>query len=316
MAAVVQDRFGGPEVLELREIERPEPTLTEVRVRVHAAGVNPVDVKTRRGRGVAAVVGPDRLILGWDVSGTVDMVGPGVTRFRPGDEVYGMPLFPRRAGAYAEYVVAPSRQFAPKPTSLTHLRAGGAPLAMLTAWQTLVDVAQVRAGQRVLIHAAGGGVGHLAVQLAHHLGAEVIGTASPARHDWLRALGAAELIDYTSQRFEDVVDDVDVVVDLVGDAVDGYSTRSLSVLRPGGLLVVVPGSVPASLAAAADQSGVRVAPFTVEPDGHALTELSRIIDQSSMSVEVERSYPLDQVRAAHQHAESGHTRGKLVLAVS
>jgi NADPH:quinone reductase-like Zn-dependent oxidoreductase len=143
----------------------------------------------------------------------------------------------------------------------------------------------------------------------------VIGTASSARHDWLRTLGAADLIDYTSQDFEDVVDDVDVVIDLIGDAVDTYSTRSLSVLRRGGMLVVVPGSVSPSLAAASNDRVFTVASFTVEPDGHALSELARIIDQTAMTVAVEHSYPLDDVRAAHQHSESGHTRGKLVLAV-
>jgi NADPH:quinone reductase-like Zn-dependent oxidoreductase len=264
MRVVTQDRFGGPEVLHLADRPVPEPALTEVRVRVRAAGVNPVDLGTRAGRGVAAVLGDPPFVLGWDVSGVVDAVAPGVTRFQVGDEVFGMPRFPRQAGAYAEYLTAPARHLAAKPASLDHRHAGALPLAGLTAWHALIDTARVRAGQRVLVHAAGGGVGHLAVQLAKYLGAEVIGTARTSKHDALAALGIDDAIDHTGTRFETAVRDLDLVLDLVGG---DYPFRSLEVLRPGGLLVHVPSNVlPDGLAAAAEATGVRVTSMLVEPD--------------------------------------------------
>ncbi|GAA3171352.1 NADP-dependent oxidoreductase [Nonomuraea salmonea] len=238
MRAVTIKEFGGPEVLTVEDVARPEPLPTEVLVRVHAAGVNPVDWKTRLGHGMAGLQ-TFPLIPGWDVSGVVEEVGFGVTTLRPGDEVYGMPWFPRAAGGYAEYVTAPARQWARKPATVGHVHAAAVPLAALTAWQALVDTAQVRAGQRVLITAAAGGVGHFAVQFARHLGAHVIATAGAPRHPWLKELGAEQTIDYTATRVEDAAADVDVVIDLVGDA----SPRTLKVLRPGGLLVGVPGGV-------------------------------------------------------------------------
>jgi NADPH:quinone reductase-like Zn-dependent oxidoreductase len=315
MRAVTVREFGGPEVLTVEEVARPEPLPTEVRVRVHAAGVNPVDWKTREGKGMAGLQ-TFPLILGWDVSGVVEEVGFGVTTLAPGDEVYGMPWFPRAAGGYAEYVTAPARQWARKPSTLDHVHAAAVPLAALTAWQTLVDTAHVQAGQRVLITAAAGGVGHFAVQFARHLGAHVIGTAGVARHPWLKELGADETIDYTTTRFEDAAADVDVVIDMVGDAHDQTSTRSLKVLRPGGLLAAVPAGVSPELAAAAETAGVRVTPFLVEPDSAALTTIAGLIDAGEVIVEVEETFPIEQAGAAHARGEAGRTRGKLVLTIA
>jgi NADPH:quinone reductase-like Zn-dependent oxidoreductase len=315
MRAVTIREFGGAEVLTPEEVARPEPLPTEVLVRVHAAGVNPVDWKTREGRGMAGLQ-TFPLILGWDVSGVVEEVGFGVTTLAPGDEVYGMPWFPRAAGAYAEYVTAPARQWARKPATLDHAHAAAVPLAALTAWQTLVGAARVEAGRRALITAAAGGVGHFAVQFARHLGAHVIATASAARHPWLKELGADETIDYTTTRFEDAARDVDVVIDLVGDAHDRTGTRSLTVLRPGGLLVAVPAGVSPELAAAAEAAGVRVTPYLVEPDGAALTTIAGLIDAGEVAVEVAETFPLDRAAAAHARGEAGRTRGKLVLTVT
>jgi NADPH:quinone reductase-like Zn-dependent oxidoreductase len=265
---------------------------------------------------VAWAFGELPFTLGWDVSGIVEEVGFGVTTLAPGEEVYGMPWFPRAAGGYAEFVTAPSRQFARKPRSITHEQAAAVPLAALTAWQTLIDTAHVQPGQRVLIHAAAGGVGHFAVQIAKHLGAHVIGTASSARHDWLTGLGADQLIDHTTVAFDDVLADVDVVLDLVGDARDNTSTRSLTVLRPGGLIIAVPGGVSPELAVAADAAGVRATPFLVEPDGTALTRIAELIDAGTIRVEVEEVYPLAEVARAHTHGQANRTRGKLVLHVA
>jgi NADPH:quinone reductase-like Zn-dependent oxidoreductase len=284
-------------------------------VKVHAAGINPVDWKTRAGAGMAGVLGEPPFILGWDVSGVVEKVGFGVTTLREGDEVYGMPWFPRAAGGYAEYVTAPARQFARKPSNVSHEQAAAVPLAALTAWQALVDTAHVESGQRVLVHAAAGGVGHLAVQFAKHLGAYVIGTSRADNHEWLTKLGADEVIDYTAVRFEEAVSDVDVVLDMVGDLHD-TSTRSLDVLRPGGLLVAVPAGVSPELAAAAEAKDRRVTPFLVEPDGPALAAIGALIDSGEVVVEVEEVFPLEQVAAAHDRGESNRTRGKLVLRVA
>jgi NADPH:quinone reductase-like Zn-dependent oxidoreductase len=315
MRAVTLNDFGGAEVLTVEEVARPEPLPTEVLVRVHAAGINPVDWKTREGQGMAGLQ-TFPLILGWDVSGVVEEVGFGVTTLKAGDEVYGMPWFPRAASAYAEYVTAPARQWARKPATLDHVHAAAVPLAALTAWQALVDTAHVRAGQRVLVTAAAGGVGHFAVQFARHLGAHVIATASAARHPWLTELGADEAVDYTTTRFEEAVADVDVVIDLVGDAHERTGTRALEVLRPGGLLVAVPAGVSPELAAAAEAAGVRVTPFLVEPDGPALTTIAGLIDAGEVAVEVEETFPLERSGAAHARGEAGRTRGKLVLTVT
>ena len=247
MRVVTQQVTGGPEVLEIGRAPIPDPLPTEIRVRVAAAGVNPVDWKTRAGAGVAAVIGPPPFTVGWDVAGTVDAVGPGVTRFAVGDAVFGMPWFPRQAGGYAEFVTAPSRHFAHRPARLSEVEAAGLSLAGLTAWQCLVDIADVQPGQRVLIHAAAGGVGHLAVQIAKARGAHVIGTASAGKHPLLHDLGIDEAVDYRAEAFERVVEPVDLVYDLIGGET---AVRSLDVLRPDGRLICLPSAAVIASAAA------------------------------------------------------------------
>jgi NADPH:quinone reductase-like Zn-dependent oxidoreductase len=314
MRAISQDELGGPEVLHVVEVERPQPLPTEVLVRVHAAGVNPVDYKTVDGHGMAGVLGKPPFIVGWDVSGVVEEVGFGVHTLAVGDEVFGMPWFPRPASAYAEYVTAPSRQFAKKPANLSHTEAAAIPLAGLTAWEILTAAADLHRGQRVLIHAAAGGVGHLAVQFAKHLGAHVIGTASKAKHDWLLNLGADELIDYHSTAIEDATGDLDLVVDLIGSATT--LDQSIKVLKPGGLLVAVPSGTSPELLTKAKEAGVRVRPFLVEPDGHALAEIAALVEAGEVRVEVEQALPLAEVAEAHRKMAGGRTRGKLVLDVT
>ncbi|MBZ9598247.1 MULTISPECIES: NADP-dependent oxidoreductase [Streptomyces] len=306
MRAIVVNEWGGPENLVEREIERPEPGLGEVLVRVHAAGVNPVDWKTRASG--ALIAWGETPIVGWDVSGTVEAVGPGVTLYAPGDEVYGMPHFPRQAGGYAEYVVAPARHFARKPGSLDHVQAAALPLAALTAWQALVDTAGVTAGQRVLVHAAAGGVGHLAVQIAKARGAYVIGTASAAKHEVLRGLGADELIDYRSVDFAEAVSDVDVVLDALGG---DTAERSLKVLRTGGHLVSLPG--PDDVPAGAE--GVNASWVLVDPDLKGLEAIADLADRGLLKPLVETVLPLADAARAHEIGEQGRTTGKIVLTV-
>jgi NADPH:quinone reductase-like Zn-dependent oxidoreductase len=310
MRVITQLATGGPEVLELGEAEIPQPLPTEIRVRVAAAGVNPVDWKTRAGRGMAAVLGPPPFTVGWDVAGTVDAVGPGVTRFAVGDAVFGMPWFPRQAGAYAEFVTAPSRHFAHRPAGLSEVEAAGLPLAGLTAWQCLVDIAAVQPGQRVLVHAAAGGVGHLAVQIAKARGAYVVGTASAGKHNLLHDLGIDEAVDYRAEAFEKVVEPVDLVLDLIGGEV---AARSLDVLHPEGRLICLPSAAAADALAAAADRGFRATAMLVEPDGDGLEELARLVDDRRLRVLVAETFPLERASHAHRAGEMGRTAGKLVL---
>lgn len=307
MRAISQDRLGGPEVLKLIETGRPEPGHTQVQVEVHAAGINPVDFKTRS-HGLGGRIPP---ILGWDVSGVVTALGPGVRRFAVGDEVYGMPNFPQTGGGYAQYITAPSRHFDRKPAGIDHVHAAALPLAGLTAWQALVDVAQVRPGQRVLVHAAAGGVGHLAVQIAKHLGAEVIGTASAGKHDFLHGLGADEVIDYATVDFTEVLSDVDVVLDPIGGE---YGPRSVSVLRDGGVLVTFSDDEP--LITAEHRARVETGFMLVEPDLVGMRAISELVAAGRLRAEVAQTFPLAAAGEAHSALETNRTTGKIVLTVS
>jgi NADPH:quinone reductase-like Zn-dependent oxidoreductase len=303
--------LGGPEVLELRDVERPKPIPTEVLVRVAAAGINPVDWQTRQDGGYGEAVGEPPFILGWDIAGVVEEIDPDVTRFAPGDRVFGMPWFPRVAGGYAEYATSPARQLARTPDALTDEQAGGLPLAGLTAWQALVEVAEVGEGTRVLIHAAAGGVGHLAVQIAKARGAYVIGTAREAKHDFLRELGVDEPIDYTAGPFEEAVSDVDVVLDLIGG--EDYGLRSLQTMREGGLWISIPADVPDAVALAAREQSKRAISFLVEPDYAGLESLAALADQGKLTVAIEETFPLADVAEAHRRLEEHRASGKIVL---
>ncbi len=298
-------------MLELQEVDRPELVQTEVLVRVTGAGINPVDWKTRRYGGNPEAVGEPPFILGWDIAGVVEEMADRVQRFAVGDRVFGMPWFPRLARGYAEYVSSPGRQLARTPDGLTDEQAAGLPLAGLTAWQSLVDLAEVGEGDRVLVHAAAGGVGHLAVQIAKARGAYVIGTARAAKHDHLRELGVDEPIDYTTTPFEDVVSDLDIVLDAVGG--DDYGLRSLEVLREGGLLIVLPGGVTEKVAAAADQQSKRAEGIQVEPDYCALEAMAALVDEGKLTVTIDETFPLAQTAEAHARLEDGRAKGKIVL---
>ena len=308
MRAIVLDSFGGPEVLRLADVPDPAPLPTEVVVLVKAIGVNPVERYIRSGRFPFA--GQPPVILGWDISGVVESVVPGVTRFAPGDEVFGMPLFPRPARAYAERVAAPARQLAYKPAVFGHNEAAAVSLAGLTAWQALVDVAAVAAGDRVLIHGAAGGVGHIAVQIAKARGAHVIGTASAGKHDFVRSLGADEVIDYRSVDFREAAKDVDMVLETVGG---DYGERSLDTLRPGGLLVTIVDRLNRELAVKASDSGRRFAGLTVEPDHTGLEGLAALAGAGQLRVHVEKAFPLELAAEAHRFLAEAKPRGKIVL---
>ncbi|TVT16476.1 NADP-dependent oxidoreductase, partial [Amycolatopsis rhizosphaerae] len=252
-------------------------------------GVNPADWKVRAG--VVDRLGAPPLRLGLDLSGEVEGTG---------EEVYGLWL--SKWGAYAEYVAVPREVLAPKPPSLDHAQAAALPTAVLTAWQALVNVAKVEAGQRVLIHAAAGGVGHFAVQIAKARGAYVLGTARAENHEFLRELGADELIDYTATDFAEVVRDVDVAYDLIGGE---YGRRSLATLKPEGILLDAVGD---------DAEGdPRYHRFYVSPSGPDLVSVNELVEAGRLSVHVERTFPLEQAALAHELSETGRVRGKIVL---
>jgi NADPH:quinone reductase-like Zn-dependent oxidoreductase len=312
MKAIRIHNYGGPEVLHYEDAPRPKPQAGEVLVRVLAAGVNPIDWKVREGHMKDFWPHKFPLIPGWDLSGVVEAVGPGLAAagpFKKGDEVYSVPDA-SRDGAYAEYIVVRESELALKPKSLHHVRAAAVPLAAVTAWQALFDAGQLKRGQRVLIHGGSGGVGHVAVQLAKWKGAHVLATASTKSQELLRELGADEPIDYTKQKFEDVARDVDLVLDLIGGETQ---ERSWSVLKKGGVLLslVQPPSVEKAKAL-----GVRAAFVAGHPSGAQLAEIAKLIDSGEMKPVIDRILPLSEVSRAHELSKSGHAHGKIVLRIS
>jgi NADPH:quinone reductase-like Zn-dependent oxidoreductase len=316
MRAMTMSGAGGPEVLTLADIPQPVRIASEVLVKVVAAGVNPIDAKTRAGKGPFAAITEFPAVLGQDFSGVVVEAPYAAHPLQPGTEVYGMLTVPRSSGAYAEYVSVPSLGVIRKPSRLSHVEAAGVPVAALTAWGMVVDIAKAHEGQRMLIHAGAGGVGHFAVQFAAYFGAHVIATGSTRNAGWLRELGASEVIDYTTTRFEEAVADVDAVIDLIGNVADDTATRSLSVLRPGGLIVNAPSKSWTTMAEEAAAAGVRATGFQVAPDGSTLSVISRLLESGDVKVYVDRVFELAEAADAHRVLEEGHTRGKLVLNVA
>jgi NADPH:quinone reductase-like Zn-dependent oxidoreductase len=313
MTAITFQR-GGPEQLHASSIPRPEPGPTEVLIRAKAVGVNPVDWKTRNGSGVYGFFDHDRpMVLGWDVAGEVAETGPGVTRFQVGDRVFGMPRFPHPAETYAEYVTAPSIQVARTPDGVTDQVAAAASLAGLTAWQAVVDTLNISESDRVLIHAAAGGVGHLAVQIAKAQGAEVWGTASAEKHDLLRNLGLDHPIDYHSQDFAAEAHEMDAVLDLVG--LDNYPVRSLQTLRRGGRLLVIPSGAQLPDPKEVEAAGISAGTMLVEPDQIGLDAIAGLLASGDLRVVIEATRPLSEMAELHRAGETGRTTGKLVATV-
>jgi NADPH:quinone reductase-like Zn-dependent oxidoreductase len=280
-----------------------------VLVRVHAAGVNPVDWKVRAGYVKDWLKYKLPMIPGWDFSGVVESLGPGVDGWRASAEVYARPDL-SRDGAYADYIAVRESEIAAKPKSLDHVHAAAIPLAGLTAWQALFDAGGLAPGQKVLIHAAAGGVGHFAVQLAKWKGAFVAGTASARNHDFLRQLGVDQPIDYTTVRFEDVARDFDVVLDaLAGET----RTRSWGVLKKGGILVTILGQPSQEDAKA---HGVRAAGIFVQPNPKQLAEIAALVDSGKLKPHLEAVFPLAEAAQAHELGETNAVRGKIVLRVA
>lgn len=309
MKAIRFHTYGGPEVLVLEDAPQPEAGANELLIRVAAAGVNPLDWKVRAGHVKNWLQHQLPLIPGWDVSGTVAATGTGVSGFKEGDEVFGMLDFSRN-GAYAEYAVAQAAELARKPAPVSHINAASLPIAALTAWQALFDVARLTAGQTVLIHGAAGGVGHFAVQLAKWKGAQVIATASARNAGFARELGADRVIDYQATLFEEAVRGVDVVLDTIGG---DTQERSWQTLKKGGVLVATLGI---AIPQAARDFGVRGEGVFVHANAGQLSQIAALIEAKQLRPYISGTPQLADAARAHELSEAGHVRGKIVLQVS
>lgn len=310
MQAYTLTGTGGPADLRLTDLPTPTPGPDEVLLRTTAVSLNPVDVKTSYGKGIYGLLKDESpLIPGWDVVGEVTALGANVSAFQPGDIVFGMVNFPGAGRAYADYVVAPANQLAHKPTGVAAAEAVGATLAALTAWQVLAK-AQVQPGQRVLIHATAGGVGHYAVQLAKELGAHVIGTASTGKVDFVRALGADEVVDYTQVQFEKAIAPVDLVLDSIGG---DHLSRSLRLMKPRGALISIVGGITPELTARAQAQGAAVHGLLVTSNGGDQAALAERLADGRLRSHVARTYSFAQLPDALREVEGGKTQGKIVV---
>lgn len=304
MKAVRIDRYGDESILQVVEVARPQPTKDQILIRVQAAGVNPVDWKIRDGAGARFGMSLP-IFLGSEIAGIVDTVGEEVTGLRVGDDVYGTV----KAGGYAEYVLASPHEVAPKPATVDFVHAAALPLAALTAWQALFDLAKLREGQRILITAAAGGVGSLAIQLAKARGAIVTGMASGGNEAFVRALGADDFVDYTAQPFDGVVTGMDVVFDTVGG--DTFE-RAFTCVKKGGALVT---SVAFPTPEQSATEGVNVSRVSSQPNRDELDAISQLVVAGQLNPHIAQIFPLEQVGAAHQLSKQGRTRGKIILQI-
>jgi NADPH:quinone reductase-like Zn-dependent oxidoreductase len=303
MEAIRIHKFGGPDVLQREDVDKPVPAGGEMLVQVMAASVNPVDFKIREGnRGDESAL---PMTLGRDLAGVVEQVGNEVSGFAVGDDIFA--LLGHGRGAYAEYVLVLPQEAAPKPGNLSYVEAAAVPLVALTAWQGIFDHGGLEAGQRLLVHGGAGGVGHMAVQLAKARGAWVAATAAGEDLDFLRSIGADQAIDYQTQRFEDEVSDIDVVFDLVAGETQA---RSWAVLKPGGIIVSTLTEPPQD---EARRRGMRGTRYVAEANGPELLEIARLIEEGKVRPRVQSTFPLDRAAEAQEALEHGHTRGKIVL---
>ena len=310
MKAIILKDFGGVEQLEQVELSVPGITEGEVLIQTKAISINPVDVKTREGKGFAGIFKDEKpIILGWDISGVVKESKSPL--FEVGDEVFGIVNFPGHGKVYAEYVAAPAEQLAMKPDNIPHEQAAAATLTALTAWQAFSDYGRLKTGQRVLIHAAAGGVGHFAVQIARHTGAYVIGTASAENREFVLGLGANEHVDYTAQRFEEVIKNVDFVLDTVGgENID----RSIGLLKKGGTLVSING-LSDTTKEKAKARGVLALAMMVQSSGEDMQHIAQLLEVGVLRSVVSKVFPFEKMGEAHLQVETGKTRGKVVVIV-
>jgi NADPH:quinone reductase-like Zn-dependent oxidoreductase len=312
MKAIVLENAGGAENLKLAELPIPVINDYEVLVKVSAISINPVDIKTRIGKSLynELKAGNPFIILGWDISGIVTEAGKHVKEFKKGDAVFGMVNFPGHGNAYAEYVAAPAEHLALKPANISHEDAAAATLAALTAWQALVTNAKVSKGQKAVIQAASGGVGHYAVQIAKYLGAYVIGTSSAGNKEFVLSLGADEHIDYKKYQLPAVVNDADFVLDPIGgDNID----PSLEAVKKGGTVIMLPSFYKNELAEKAKAKGVNGYYFSVSSNGEDMRQLAGLLEKGIIRSHISKTFPFDKIKEAHLQIETGRTTGKIVV---
>ncbi len=311
MRTIILEQPGAVENLKLTDTPKPSPKSGEVLVQVKAISVNPVDAKTRAGKAMYEQLAKDKpVILGWDIAGEVTAVGENVDKFKTGDAVFGMVNFPGHGKAYAEYVAAPADDLAHKPENVSFQQAAATTLAALTAWQVLTQQARLQSGERVLIHAASGGVGHFAVQIAKHIGAYVIGTASEANADFLKELGVDEHIDYKKVKFEEAVKDIDVVLDTIGG---DNTTRSFDTVKQGGRLITIAGSIDEEKEKLAKEKDIKAERYMVHSSSKDMEQLATLMQSGEIRPYIYKEYALEDMQQAHQQIETGKTKGKIVV---
>lgn len=314
MKAIILNEPGAPDQLKMVEVPLPAIQPDEVLVKVKAISINPVDVKSRNGKGVYGRLKElNPLILGWDISGEVVQTGAAVSHLHTGDEVFGMVNFPGHGQAYAEYVAAPAAHLAMKPAQISHAEAAAATLAALTAYQAFTYKCPVMSGERVLIHAAAGGVGHFAVQIAKYRGAHVIGTSSAANRDFVLGIGADEHLDYLSVRFEEALADIDFVLDTIGgENID----RSLDVIRKGGTIISIPSGLNTEVTQKAQERGIHGFFFLVQSSGEDMAIIAEWLAEGILKAHVSKTFAFEEMARAHEAVESGRTVGKVVVLVN
>jgi len=313
MEAIIIEQPGDVNQLVYTEIEKPTPSAAEVLIKVKAISINPVDVKTRAGKGVYGRIKTESpVIIGWDIAGVVADVGAAGTKYKIGDEVFGMVNFPGHGKAYAEYVVAPENQLAIKPANISFEEAAASTLVALTAWQVLVKNANVQAGQKVLVHAAAGGVGHFAVQIAKYLGAQVTGTSSAKNRDFVLGLGADAHIDYHNYDWENHPEEFDFVLDAIGgDNID----HSILVTKKGGSVISIPTGLNETVAEKAKAKGVNGYFILVQSDGDDMKQIASLLEKGKINAVVEQVFPFSEMKQAHLQQEMGRTVGKIVIKI-
>jgi NADPH:quinone reductase-like Zn-dependent oxidoreductase len=311
MKAIILNETPEGNILVMTEVAKPTIRTEEVLIKVKAISINPVDLKTRAGNGVTDGEMKGPIILGWDVSGIV--VESRSDKFEVGDEVFGMVNFPGQGNGYAEFVAAPADHLAHKPSNISHEDAVASTLAALTAWQAMFRHATIKPGDRVLIHAAAGGVGHFAVQIAKYFGAHVIGTSSNSKADFLRSLGVDEQIDYTAGPFEEAVSDIDFVLDtLSGD----YIPRSIAVLKKGGTIISIVKGMNETVSRQAAASGAKGLDILVESNGDDMKSIADLLEKGILKPHVSHVFDFQQMEDAHAQLETGRTIGKVVVTIN
>ncbi len=309
---MVLKQFGGIENFSLKEIPEPKINSGQVLIRVEAIGINPVDIKTRNGKGQAQQYkDATAMVIGWDVAGVITKIAEDVKDFSIGDEVFGTINFPGQGGAYAEYAVAPANQLARKPANISMPEAAAATLATLTAWQALTHQGHIKKGDRVLIHGGAGGVGNYAIQIARNIGCYVITTASASDADFVKGLGADEVIDYKTQKFEEIISNIDFILDTIGGE---NFVRSLKVLKPEGTIVLISTpNIEETNKVAEEQHVKNYKLMMMHSDGEDMKHIAEMLANGSLKVHVDKTFPFDEIPDAQNQLENGKVRGKIVI---